>query len=512
MQEKASELSKKIIEYSKSKVLINFKFFALALFHANLLDTDMIKTAASNKNELLYNPNYIIQLYKEGIEEVNHLYLHMVIHLLFHHAYFSKGKDINLWNIACDIVAESIIIDLKSFVFSSKKDKERISFIKKLKDNNIDFVAETIYKFLESKNLTQTKIQYLNEVFAYDSHELWNLDDKLTNSQNSKKKDGETSDIKNEQGNSDKNKKSLEGEKSSNSENESNSNNEQDNSDNNESLKDNNTSNNENESNSNNEQEISFNSIIESQNDEQNLEKWKDIAIRVSAELSMAKQHGIETGNLEKNLDIARNDVVDYEEFLSIFGKIRDVMKINDDEFDFLFYTYGINTYGNIPIIEPLEYKDEKKIVNFVIAIDTSGSTQGKIVQEFLNKTYAILRNALDNKKRIFIHVLQADTMVKKDDLIQSLNDLEEYINNYKVIGGGGTDFRPVFTYVENQINQRLYPNINGLIYFTDGYGVFPTEKPSFKTAFVFLREYPMDVVCPAWAYKMVLKDNGENL
>lgn len=45
-----------------------------------------------------------------------------------------------------------------------------------------------------------------------------------------------------------------------------------------------------------------------------------------------------------------------------------------------------------MPLIEPLEYKDVKRIKEFVIAIDTSGSTSGELVQRFVEKTYNILK------------------------------------------------------------------------------------------------------------------------
>ena len=44
--------------------------------------------------------------------------------------------------------------------------------------------------------------------------------------------------------------------------------------------------------------------------------------------------------------------------------------------------------------------KDVKKIKEFVVAIDTSASCRGKVVQAFLNKTYSILkRKSLHNNK-----------------------------------------------------------------------------------------------------------------
>ena len=55
-------------------------------------------------------------------------------------------------------------------------------------------------------------------------------------------------------------------------------------------------------------------------------------------------------------------------------------MKINDDEFDYIFYTYGLRLYKDMPLIEPPEYKEVKTIREVVIAIGTSGPTSGEPV------------------------------------------------------------------------------------------------------------------------------------
>jgi hypothetical protein len=47
--------------------------------------------------------------------------------------------------------------------------------------------------------------------------------------------------------------------------------------------------------------------------------------------------------------------------------------------------------------------------------------------------------------------------------------------------GGGGTDFRPFFEWVEASGDEKL------AIYFTDGYGQFPNNAPSVKTLWVVL-------------------------
>lgn len=73
----------------------------------------------------------------------------------------------------------------------------------------------------------------------------------------------------------------------------------------------------------------------------------------------------------------------DYTDFLRRFGAQNEVLQLSEDEFDLIYYTYGLRTYGNVPLVEPLEYRDDKRIREFVIAIDTSGSVQGDIVQSF---------------------------------------------------------------------------------------------------------------------------------
>ena len=181
-------------------------------------------------------------------------------------------------------------------------------------------------------------------------------------------------------------------------------------------------------------------------------------------------------------------------------------MKINDDEFDYIFYTYGMKLFGNLPLIEPLEYQEVKRIREFVIAIDTSGSVQGELVQRFVQKTYNILQQEESFFKKINLHILQCDTQIQEDVKITSREEFDRYLRTMRLSGFGGTDFRPVFAYVEELRRAKEFRNLKGLIYFTDGYGVFPAQKPDYPTAFVFLRDgYELPEV-PSWAIRLVLE------
>ena len=73
--------------------------------------------------------------------------------------------------------------------------------------------------------------------------------------------------------------------------------------------------------------------------------------------------------------------------------------------------------------------------------------------------------------------------------------------------GEGGTDFRPAFAYVEELMQKHIFSNLKGLLYFTDGKGIYPQKKPPYETAFLFLKEDYEDVDVPSWAMKLILEE-----
>ena len=46
-----------------------------------------------------------------------------------------------------------------------------------------------------------------------------------------------------------------------------------------------------------------------------------------------------------------------------------------------------------------------------------------------------------------------------------------------------------------------------GLVYFTDGYGIYPESPPRYDTLFVFDREDEYRMPVPGWAIKVILED-----
>lgn len=235
-------------------------------------------------------------------------------------------------------------------------------------------------------------------------------------------------------------------------------------------------------------------------------EKWKDLSekTRTGMETVLAGQATGGEAVLEQ-VKVAVRDDVDYRAFLRRFAVPREVLAVDGDAFDYGFYSYGLRLYGNMPLVEPPETKEEKRIEDFVIAVDTSMSTSGELVRQFLACTYAILRSTETFTRKVNIRILQCDDQIRSDTAIHDLEDLRDYMEHFELAGGSATDFRPVFRHVAQLQKEGAFTSLRGLIYFTDGMGVYPQKRPPYDTAFVLLEEPPMSVKMPPWAIRLVL-------
>ena len=233
--------------------------------------------------------------------------------------------------------------------------------------------------------------------------------------------------------------------------------------------------------------------------------QWEKIGRLAKTELKAFARRKSGTGSLEKNLEEATKERYDYGEILRRFAVPGEEMAVSDEEFDYVYYTYGLSHYGNLPLIEPLEYRESRKVKEFVIAIDTSASCSGSAVGKFLRRTYDILKDAESFFTKINVHIVQCDSQVQQDTRIACQEDLEDFLGKGRLAGGGATDFRPVFAYVEQLREQGEFENLKGLIYFTDGYGVYPERPPEYQVIFAFLEEDENRIPVPPWSMKVVV-------
>ena len=243
--------------------------------------------------------------------------------------------------------------------------------------------------------------------------------------------------------------------------------------------------------------------------------RWQDISERMETEMeTFSKEASQTSGNLIDQVKVENRERMDYREFLRKFSVLREEVSVDPDSFDYIFYSYGLSMYGNMPLIEPQEWKEVKKVEDFAIVIDTSMSCSGDLVKKFLEETYGVLTEAESFFHKVNIHIIQCDEMVQNDQKITDEKELKEYMEHLELIGEGGTDFRPAFEYVNHLIEQGEFYHLKGLIYFTDGKGTYPKKKPPYQTAFIFMQEEYEDVDVPPWAVKLIVDaedlDEGE--
>lgn len=238
-------------------------------------------------------------------------------------------------------------------------------------------------------------------------------------------------------------------------------------------------------------------------------DSWEKIARRALVELeNFERDSDVDMEAMIQQLKMVTRTKQDYSRFLKKFFTMGEVMQVNMDEFDNIFYTYGLELYGNVPLIEPLEYKEDKRIKDFAIVIDTSASVSGDLVQGFLQKTYDILMQSENFFSKINLYLIQCDSKIQEAVKLTSKEQIQEYIDTMEIKGLGRTDFRPAFEYIDDLVLTGELKNLKGMMYFTDGEGIFPGKRPKYETAFVFLDDYKSQPMVPPWAIKIVLDHN----
>lgn len=440
---KADKLAQDILRLSRNTLLVNLRFLDMALSGLEYIPGS--DSVAVNGRCIFYDPMWVLRRYKGEKNTVVRDYLHMVFHCIFHHAFVSTLVDTDAWDLACDIAAESAISELVLPCVKCKRETEQAVFISKLRQNVKHLTAEKIYHYLREKCYDKDELRELRENFCADDHGIWYTPEAFSAAFAITESDDDSGKGKG----------------------------------------------------------YGYQALSK----EALMQEWEDIAQRMQTDLeTFSKQQGSTAGDLTQNLHAVTREKYDYSDFLRRFAVMGEAMKLNDDEFDYIFYTYGMKLYEKMPLIEPLEYKDIKRIKEFVIAIDTSGSVMSETVQTFLQKTYNILKQEESFFTKINLHIIQCDAEIQEDAKIASQDEFDEYLKTMQLRGFGGTDFRPVFEYVDRLTEAKEFKNLKGLIYFTDGWGTFPEKKPYYETAFVFIKDDYFNPSIPPWAIKLVLQ------
>lgn len=217
------------------------------------------------------------------------------------------------------------------------------------------------------------------------------------------------------------------------------------------------------------------------------------------------KQAGGSAGSEALQIVLEKEQGYDYRRFLKQFAVSQEELSLDMDSFDYIPYDYSRRMYENLVFLEPLEYRELHKLQEFVIAIDTSGSCSGDVVRQFLTETWEIFQEKDNFFRDMRIHLIQCDCLIQEHVCITCEEEWKDYLDHMTVEGHGDTDFTPVFRLVDQMIRDGKLKRLKGLLYFTDGDGIYPDRKPEYETAFVFLNEELRKGKAPGWALTLTL-------
>lgn len=478
---KAAQLARDILSLSRNTLLVHLRFLDEALFRLQPVQLPAPQGFATDGQSLLYSASHVFRRFRAEKSAVTRDYLHIVLHCVYRHAFVGHLVDSRLWDLAVDMAVEGNINSLGLSAVESGREFQQHQVLSDIKAKVRVLTAEKIYRHLQDLRLPETQLRVWETLFYADDHSLWYQKEEPAEPAIEQKKTqrpqegGQAGDgssqaqlkVQEREGEGRPEQEKQQGDTGSAS------------------------------------------AGTRAAARERLRQEWEDISRRMQTDLETAsKAQGSLAGGLMQQLQQLNRERYDYAAFLRKFAVLGEAIKINDDEFDYVFYTYGLRLYGNLPLVEPLEYKEVKRVREFVIAIDTSGSTSGELVQRFLQKTYNILLSTESFHSKINIRIIQCDADIQESVKISKTEEFDDYIKQMTLKGFGGTDFRPVFSHVQELIGQKEFINLKGLIYFTDGYGTFPEKKPPYETAFVFIKDDYSDVAVPPWAIKLVLEKN----
>ena len=118
--------------------------------------------------------------------------------------------------------------------------------------------------------------------------------------------------------------------------------------------------------------------------------------------------------------------------------------------------------------------------VEVSVCIDTSGSVSDELLKQFAGELKGILRSYPNVKCSLFF----ADTNLAGPYEIDRIEQMP------KAVGRGGTSFVPFFDYLKKHGEENNLLGNNKLsIYFTDGYGDFPSQEPNNPTMWLVCKD-----------------------
>lgn len=510
-----------VIDECRTQLMLRFRFLDLALWRMELepLRAGARYPLATDARRVVYDPPRVIARFQESFEESVRDYLHLVMHCVFRHPHALARDCLEAWELTCDIIAESAAMEMCAGRFASEDDAARREAVDEIRMLAGRLLPGRVYGLLEGlartpdgqrfRGLGREALNRWRDLFERDDHGAWPVNNRSEGQEDAPDREEE---VVEDEGDPEVQAdglraEALEGDavEGGASDRAATDGAEDDaagaGGDEGDALLGEGDS----------DEGADGGGRGLSAEDRRSEKEWEDVAKRIEMNLeTFSKEWGSQAGDLMANLAFSHRRTRSYADFLRRFAAPVEEMRLNPEEFDYLPYVLGLELYGNMPLVEPLEYREEERVREFAIVIDTSESVSGDLVRRFVRHTFSLLESPDGYAREADIHLIQCDARVQADLKISDVREIDRLLEGFCIRGFGGTDFRPAFDYVDMLRRRGELTHLKGLLYFTDGYGQFPEKPPGYDAAFVFVEEEGRETPpVPPWAMK-VLVDEAE--
>ena len=339
----SGRLAQQALELTRNKLLVSLRFMNAAFAHLKLL-AQPGQTIATDGTYLRYSPADVARTFASSPEELARTYLHVMLHDVFLHPFPNPSMDAARWDAACDIAVEAVITQLALPATASPRATRQTAALAQLQAECPQLTAEALYRHFTDQGMDDQQLAQLAAPFFADDHEPWHrmaaeeaarrqaqTGEKQENAADSPApaageagKNGTDMPMPDEARKAKPNHKAHRG--------------------------------------------LSLDDITEKEAPEQargvqanrfadtvNLDRsrdqWKNAALEMGVQLdSYIKLWGVEGSNLSMNLRSVTRRRQDFTAFLRKFARMGEHVRVNDDEFDYVYYCYGLSRYGNLPL------------------------------------------------------------------------------------------------------------------------------------------------------------------
>ena len=411
-----------LFQKATDQILERLSFMSVATERIKLVYSHDVDGVSLRGNTLYYEPSFIL---KKNIEDSNaplRILLHTLCHAVFVHTFKYGRPTADLWDLACDIAIENLIIDLGIPDFALASDRELMQSRTDIKRYSTDMTAENIYRFFLTHPPSEEERAAYRKVFTRDTHYYHKT-------------------------------------------------------------------------------ETGY---------EESLNIWQRISDRIKIELKVFSKNSGRGEIFMDNLNEATRPRYNYRKTLERFCKEHDGVSVSDDEFDYIYYTYGITHYDGMPFVEPMELTKGRNVKDYAIVLDTTSFCPAEVIKTFLRKTVDIIKSENRYSENVDFHIIQSDYKNNlTDTVLREMDDINAFIDG--ITGGfaGGSDFKPAFEYMESLLYERVFSDFRGMIYFTDGFGTFPGKNPGYSCIFAFVTGRFKLPEVPWWVTPIVLDEDA---